>query len=115
MSGAVSTSAGLAIASVPRDLSGLSLSLTLRPQACLTAPGTMSEARRDSTSSLQRKKPPWLKLDIPAAVPPAAEEPSFLQVSSGQEEVWSFGNSLARLLTRIPLCSPCGDRLSCGV
>ncbi|XP_011241960.1 inactive rhomboid protein 1 isoform X1 [Mus musculus] len=39
----------------------------------------MSEARRDSTSSLQRKKPPWLKLDIPAAVPPAAEEPSFLQ------------------------------------
>lgn len=45
----------------------------------------MSEARRDSTSSLQRKKPPWLKLDIPAAVPPAAaEEPSFLQVGPGQ-------------------------------
>ncbi|XP_070341460.1 inactive rhomboid protein 1 isoform X6 [Equus asinus] len=39
----------------------------------------MSEARRDSTSSLQRKKPPWLKLDIPAVVPPAVEEPSFLQ------------------------------------
>ncbi|PNJ02746.1 RHBDF1 isoform 1, partial [Pongo abelii] len=39
----------------------------------------MSEARRDSTSSLQRKKPPWLKLDIPSAVPPTAEEPSFLQ------------------------------------
>uniref|UniRef100_A0A8C8ZJQ6 Inactive rhomboid protein 1 n=1 Tax=Prolemur simus TaxID=1328070 RepID=A0A8C8ZJQ6_PROSS len=39
----------------------------------------MSEARRDSTSSLQRKKPPWLKLDIPAMVPPATEEPSFLQ------------------------------------
>ncbi|XP_019504316.1 PREDICTED: inactive rhomboid protein 1 isoform X2 [Hipposideros armiger] len=39
----------------------------------------MSEARRDSTSSLQRKKPPWLKLDIPAAAPPAAEEPNFLQ------------------------------------
>uniref|UniRef100_A0A8C0ZS48 Inactive rhomboid protein n=1 Tax=Castor canadensis TaxID=51338 RepID=A0A8C0ZS48_CASCN len=39
----------------------------------------MSEARRDSTSSLQRKKPPWLKLDIPAVVPPATEEPSFLQ------------------------------------
>ncbi|KAM7149770.1 inactive rhomboid protein 1 isoform 2-T2 [Molossus nigricans] len=43
------------------------------------APGTMSEARRDSTSSLQRKKPPWLKLDIPVVVPPVAEEPSFLQ------------------------------------
>lgn len=39
----------------------------------------MSEARRDSTSSLQRKKPPWLKLDIPSAAPPTAEEPSFLQ------------------------------------
>uniref|UniRef100_A0A8C9QFG5 Inactive rhomboid protein n=1 Tax=Spermophilus dauricus TaxID=99837 RepID=A0A8C9QFG5_SPEDA len=39
----------------------------------------MSEGRRDSTSSLQRKKPPWLKLDIPAVMPPPAEEPSFLQ------------------------------------
>uniref|UniRef100_A0A452FK07 Inactive rhomboid protein n=1 Tax=Capra hircus TaxID=9925 RepID=A0A452FK07_CAPHI len=39
----------------------------------------MGEARRDSSSSLQHKKPPWLKLDIPAVVPPAAEEPSFLQ------------------------------------
>ncbi|XP_078200259.1 inactive rhomboid protein 1 isoform X17 [Callithrix jacchus] len=39
----------------------------------------MSEARRDSTSSLQRKKPPWLKLDIPSAAPATAEEPSFLQ------------------------------------
>ncbi|XP_047570155.1 inactive rhomboid protein 1 isoform X7 [Lutra lutra] len=41
--------------------------------------GAMSEARRDSTSSLQRKKPPWLRLDIPAAAPPAAEEPGFFQ------------------------------------
>lgn len=48
----------------------------------------MSEARRDSTSSLQRKKPPWLKLDIPAAAPPAAEEPSFLQVGPGQLGLW---------------------------
>ncbi|XP_027626815.1 inactive rhomboid protein 1 [Tupaia chinensis] len=39
----------------------------------------MIEARRDSSSSLQRKKPPWLKLDIPALVPPAVEEPGFLQ------------------------------------
>ncbi|XP_049758820.1 inactive rhomboid protein 1 isoform X9 [Elephas maximus indicus] len=39
----------------------------------------MSEVRRDSTSSLQRKKPPWLKLDIPAAAPPATEESSYLQ------------------------------------
>ncbi|NXY85556.1 RHDF1 protein, partial [Alcedo cyanopectus] len=36
----------------------------------------MSEVRHDSTSSLQRKKPPWLKLDIPVPVPvPAPEEP----------------------------------------
>ncbi|KFO34796.1 Inactive rhomboid protein 1 [Fukomys damarensis] len=48
-------------------------------EACFTLPGTMNEARRDSTSSLQRKKPPWLKLDIPAAVPLATEEPVFLQ------------------------------------
>lgn len=36
--------------------------------------GTMSEARHDSTSSLQRKKPPWLKLDIPVPVPMAVPE-----------------------------------------
>ncbi|XP_032086363.1 inactive rhomboid protein 1 isoform X3 [Thamnophis elegans] len=40
----------------------------------------MSELRRESSSSLQRKKPPWLTLDIPA-VPflAAAEEPAALQ------------------------------------
>ena len=48
----------------------------------------MSEARRDSTSSLQRKKPPWLKLDIPAVAPPVAEEPSFLQVGPGPLGLW---------------------------
>ncbi|KAF5921016.1 hypothetical protein HPG69_005594 [Diceros bicornis minor] len=48
----------------------------------------MSEARRDSTSSLQRKKPPWLKLDIPAVVPPVVEEPSLLQVGPGQQGLW---------------------------
>ncbi|NWI10237.1 RHDF1 protein, partial [Crypturellus soui] len=37
--------------------------------------GTMSEVRHDSTSSLQRKKPPWLKLDIPVPVS-VPEEPS---------------------------------------
>ncbi|NXG84451.1 RHDF1 protein, partial [Stercorarius parasiticus] len=36
--------------------------------------GTMSEARHDSTSSLQRKKPPWLKLDIPVPVPVSVPE-----------------------------------------
>ncbi|XP_029432690.1 inactive rhomboid protein 1 isoform X2 [Rhinatrema bivittatum] len=38
----------------------------------------MTEVRRDSTSSLQKKKPPWLKLDIPVVVPPP-EEPVFVQ------------------------------------
>ncbi|XP_063551441.1 inactive rhomboid protein 1 isoform X4 [Gorilla gorilla gorilla] len=57
-------------------------------EACLALPGTMSEARRDSTSSLQRKKPPWLKLDIPSAVPLTAEEPSFLQVGPGLQGLW---------------------------
>ncbi|XP_041062121.1 inactive rhomboid protein 1-like isoform X6 [Carcharodon carcharias] len=33
----------------------------------------MSDERRDSTSSLQRKKPPWLKLEIPASQPPMEE------------------------------------------
>ncbi|XP_036771909.2 inactive rhomboid protein 1 isoform X4 [Manis pentadactyla] len=48
----------------------------------------MSEARRDSTSSLQRKKPPWLKLDIPAVAAPVSEEPSFQQVGPGQQGLW---------------------------
>ncbi|XP_043089911.1 inactive rhomboid protein 1 isoform X4 [Puntigrus tetrazona] len=39
----------------------------------------MAEPRRDSTSSLQRKKPPWLKLDIPPAQVPLDEAPAFVQ------------------------------------
>ena len=58
----------------------------------------MGEARRDSSSSLQHKKPPWLKLDIPAVVPPAAEEPSFLQVGPGQRGL------------RVLLTAPCVKR-----
>ncbi|GCB64433.1 hypothetical protein scyTo_0007535 [Scyliorhinus torazame] len=38
----------------------------------------MSDERRDSTSSLQRKKPPWLKLEIPANQPPMEESSSNL-------------------------------------
>lgn len=52
----------------------------------------MSEARRDSTSSLQRKKPPWLKLDIPAVVPAAAvaaEDPGSLPAGPGQHGLWA--------------------------
>ncbi|XP_031420721.1 inactive rhomboid protein 1 isoform X1 [Clupea harengus] len=39
----------------------------------------MAEPRRDSTSSLQRKKPPWLKLDIPIAQVSLDEPPTFVQ------------------------------------
>lgn len=41
----------------------------------------MAEGLRDSSSSLQKKKPPWLKLDIPVApLLATAEEPASLQV-----------------------------------
>uniref|UniRef100_A0A3Q3BIY0 Inactive rhomboid protein n=1 Tax=Kryptolebias marmoratus TaxID=37003 RepID=A0A3Q3BIY0_KRYMA len=42
----------------------------------------MAEPRRESTSSLQRKKPPWLKLDIPTAQMSLDEPPTFVQVLS---------------------------------
>lgn len=64
---------------------------------------SMSEARRDSTSSLQRKKPPWLKLDIPVAAPPTAEESSSLQVSSGQQGLWAHPTAP---LPRDPVAQP---------
>ncbi|XP_015227596.1 PREDICTED: inactive rhomboid protein 1 isoform X1 [Cyprinodon variegatus] len=39
----------------------------------------MAEPRRESTSSLQRKKPPWLRLDIPTAQMSLDEPPTFVQ------------------------------------
>ncbi|XP_062846380.1 inactive rhomboid protein 1 [Trichomycterus rosablanca] len=39
----------------------------------------MAEPRRDRTSSLQRKKPPWLKLTIPSAQMSLDEPPTFVQ------------------------------------
>ncbi|KAK3511735.1 hypothetical protein QTP70_020738, partial [Hemibagrus guttatus] len=41
--------------------------------------GSMAEPRRDSTSSLQRKKPPWLKLTIPTAQMSLDDPPTFVQ------------------------------------
>lgn len=43
----------------------------------------MAEPRRESTSSLQRKKPPWLRLDIPTAQMSLDEPPTFVQVTLG--------------------------------
>uniref|UniRef100_A0A3Q3XB16 Inactive rhomboid protein n=1 Tax=Mola mola TaxID=94237 RepID=A0A3Q3XB16_MOLML len=42
----------------------------------------MAEPRRESTSSLQRKKPPWLRLDIPTPQMSLDEPPTFVQVVS---------------------------------
>uniref|UniRef100_A0A8K9V5H9 Inactive rhomboid protein n=1 Tax=Oncorhynchus mykiss TaxID=8022 RepID=A0A8K9V5H9_ONCMY len=39
----------------------------------------MAEPRHESTSSLQRKKPPWLRLDIPTAQVSLDEPPTFVQ------------------------------------
>lgn len=47
------------------------------------ATGNMAEPRRESTSSLQRKKPPWLRLDIPTAQMSLDEPPTFVQVTLG--------------------------------
>ncbi|NXX39060.1 RHDF1 protein, partial [Tricholaema leucomelas] len=63
--------------------------------------GTMSEVRHDSTSSLQRKKPPWLKLDIPVPVPvPVPEEPQFVQPTRRQTFLRSV--SMPADNTRVP-------------
>ncbi|XP_064448254.1 inactive rhomboid protein 1 isoform X6 [Mirounga angustirostris] len=73
-------------------------------EACRAPPGAMSEARRDSTSSLQRKKPPWLRLDIPAVVPPATEEPGFFQVGTA-------GQGLGVCPVQPPHCDPTAQPL----
>ncbi|XP_067859236.1 inactive rhomboid protein 1 isoform X1 [Heptranchias perlo] len=59
----------------------------------------MSDERRDSTSSLQRKKPPWLKLEIPANQPPV-EEPTFIPPLRRQTFVRSV--SMPPENTRVP-------------
>ncbi|XP_043945387.1 inactive rhomboid protein 1 isoform X2 [Protopterus annectens] len=59
----------------------------------------MAEVRRDSSSSLQRKKPPWLKLDIPA---PGShtEEVTFVQPFKRQAFLRSV--SMPAENTRLP-------------
>uniref|UniRef100_H2LKG2 Inactive rhomboid protein n=1 Tax=Oryzias latipes TaxID=8090 RepID=H2LKG2_ORYLA len=50
----------------------------------------MAESRRESTSSLQRKKPPWLRLDIPTAQMSLDEPPTFVQVLSLAQSLFLF-------------------------
>ncbi|XP_053550498.1 inactive rhomboid protein 1 isoform X4 [Bombina bombina] len=59
----------------------------------------MAEVRRDSTSSLQRKKPPWLKLEIPTVITPN-EEPTFVQPFKRQTFLRSVSMPVEN--TRIP-------------
>ncbi|OCT61435.1 inactive rhomboid protein 1 isoform X2 [Xenopus laevis] len=59
----------------------------------------MSEVRRDSTSSLQRKKPPWLKLEIPSATV-TSEELTFVQPFKRQTILRSVSMPVEN--TRIP-------------
>lgn len=40
----------------------------------------MAEPQREGASSLQRKKPPWLRLDIPTAQMSFDEPSTFVQV-----------------------------------
>ncbi|XP_063286297.1 inactive rhomboid protein 1 isoform X3 [Pelobates fuscus] len=59
----------------------------------------MTDIRRDSTSSLQRKKPPWLKLEIPSAAI-ANEEPIFVQPFKRQTFLRSVSMPVEN--TRVP-------------
>ncbi|KAM4631722.1 inactive rhomboid protein 1 [Discoglossus pictus] len=59
----------------------------------------MAEVRRDSTSSLQRKKPPWLKLEIPTVIT-THEEPTFVPPFKRQTFLRSV--SMPAENTRIP-------------
>ncbi|XP_066544932.1 inactive rhomboid protein 1 isoform X1 [Amia ocellicauda] len=65
----------------------------------------MAEPRQDGTSSLQRKKPPWLKLDIPVTQASMEEPPTFVQPFKRQGFLRSI--SMPAENTRLP--SPYGD------
>uniref|UniRef100_A0A3Q2UXH2 Inactive rhomboid protein n=1 Tax=Haplochromis burtoni TaxID=8153 RepID=A0A3Q2UXH2_HAPBU len=57
----------------------------------------MAEPQRESTSSLQRKKPPWLRLDIPTTQMSLDEPPTFVQVKVGEFNI-SAGNEAEKLV-----------------
>uniref|UniRef100_W5MLS5 Inactive rhomboid protein n=2 Tax=Lepisosteus oculatus TaxID=7918 RepID=W5MLS5_LEPOC len=66
---------------------------------------SMAEPRNDGTSSLQRKKPPWLKLDIPSAQASLDEPPTFVQPFKRQ----GFLRSISMPAETTRLSSPPGD------
>lgn len=76
----------------------------------------MAEPRRESTSSLQRKKPPWLRLDIPTAQMSLDEPPTFVQVPFLAESYSScLVFSLFPLIMCPFSCSRWRGRGSCAV
>lgn len=80
----------------------------------------MAEPRRESTSSLQRKKPPWLRLDIPTAQMSLDEPPTFVQVFCLTESLSPvIVNFVVTRVDTFPICPfPCSrwrGRGSCAV
>lgn len=59
----------------------------------------MAEPRRESTSSLQRKKPPWLRLDIPTAQMSLDEPPTFVQVLPLSDSLFTLTKCLSQYLS----------------
>ncbi|MBN3283360.1 RHDF1 protein, partial [Polyodon spathula] len=69
----------------------------------------MAEPRRDSTSSLQRKKPPWLKLDIPTAHA-SLEEPTFVQTTRVKVRLAALKRYALNCELSTPLCTDEDDK-----
>uniref|UniRef100_A0A3B5LUY4 Inactive rhomboid protein n=1 Tax=Xiphophorus couchianus TaxID=32473 RepID=A0A3B5LUY4_9TELE len=60
---------------------------------------SMAEPRRESTSSLQRKKPPWLRLDIPTGV--ACSPDSLPHVRASYEDHQQFALNVSDVSLKI--------------
>ncbi|KAJ8363767.1 hypothetical protein SKAU_G00125980 [Synaphobranchus kaupii] len=67
---------------------------------------SMAEPRHQSSSSLQRKKPPWLKLDIPPAQVSLDETPTFIQPVKRQGFLRSISMPVENTHLSSPPCDP---------
>ncbi|XP_061086934.1 inactive rhomboid protein 1 isoform X2 [Conger conger] len=66
----------------------------------------MAEPRHQSSSSLQRKKPPWLRLDIPPAQLSLDEPPTFVQPVKRQGFLRSISMPVEHTHLSSPPCDP---------
>ncbi|KAG7491836.1 hypothetical protein MATL_G00008410 [Megalops atlanticus] len=66
----------------------------------------MAEPRHQSSSSLQRKKPPWLKLDIPPTQVSLDEPPTFIQPVKRQGFLRSISMPADNTHLGSPACEP---------